>query len=122
ATVTVPIFSLNGGAIAVAEAERRHQRELRERLAIATAREVTAAVAQVEATGARAQELRLALAPLDQEIDALLAEPQTAVATDPVKLLLLDERRVIAHRALIDASYAHRAAQIALEALIGGPL
>ena len=122
ASITLPLFSLNAGRIAAAEAERHHHAARRERLATDTIRQVDDAVALVEATGKRAHELAALIGPTSAELATLFAAEKAAAVSDPVKLLLLEERNVRAQRATLDAAYDHRLAVIALEALVGGAL
>jgi outer membrane protein TolC len=119
ASITLPLFSLNAGRIAVAEAQRHEYAAERERLAADTVRQVDDAIALVEATGKRANELATLIAPASTELTALFAAEKAAAVSDPVKLLLLEERHVRAQRAMLDAAFDHRMAVIALEALVG---
>lgn len=121
ASVTVPIFSLNSGAIAAADAQRGAFTRERERLAADTLRQLDSAVELVVETGKRAQTLSTQLGPMTSAIDELLAAEKTAAITDPVKLLLLQERYVHSQRAALEAAYDHRMAVIALDALVGDP-
>ncbi|MFT3697611.1 MAG: TolC family protein [Kofleriaceae bacterium] len=120
ASITLPLFSLNSGRIAAAEAQRTQYANERRRLAIDTVRAVDDAVNLVEVTGKRAKDLADQLAPATSELDQLFAAEKTAAIADPVKLLLLEERYVRAQRAMLDAGFDHRMAVIALEALVGG--
>ncbi|MCW5808787.1 MAG: hypothetical protein KIT31_40930, partial [Deltaproteobacteria bacterium] len=86
-----------------------------------TARDVAAAVALVETTGARSAALRDQLAATSAAIEVLLAQERGASSSDPVKVLLLEERHLRAQRAVLDAALAHRTALIALEELVGAP-
>lgn len=121
ASITLPLFSLNSGKIATAEAQRHQYAAERERLATDTLRQVDDAVELVEATGKRATELAASIAPASSELTALFAAEKSAAVSDPVKLLLLEERHVRAQRAMLDAAFDHRMAQIALDALVGAP-
>lgn len=120
ATISIPLFSANTGKIATADAEHRRYANDRRRLAIDTVRQVDDAVALVEATGRRARALADQLGPASEQLTALLAAAKSAATTDPVKLLLLEERHVRAQRAALDAACDHRMARIALQALTGG--
>jgi outer membrane protein TolC len=117
--VTLPLLSLNSGKIKVATAEQRRYLRARDRIANDTLLRVGETIALVEATGKHARELAARLEPLDKEIAALVEREKASAVADPLKLLLLEERHVRAQRDLLDASYAHRRAQIQLEALIG---
>ena len=120
ASITLPLFSLNSGRIAAAEAQRHQYAAERARLAVDTVRQVDDAVALVEATGKRASELAALITPASTELTALFAAEKSAAVADPVKLLLLEERHVRAQRAMLDAAFDHRMAVIALDALVGG--
>lgn len=119
ATISLPLFSFNSGKVATADAERHHYADQRSRLALDTLRQVDDAVALVEATGRRARALADQAAPAGAELAALFAAAKAAATTDPVKLLLLEERHVRAERAVLDAACDHRMAMIALDAITG---
>ncbi|MBX3156412.1 MAG: hypothetical protein KF773_10465 [Deltaproteobacteria bacterium] len=121
ATVTLPLFGLTGGRLAVARAAQALVDAARTRLAGQTARDVAASVALVETTGARSAALRDQLAATSAAIEVLLAQERGASSSDPVKVLLLEERHLRAQRAVLDAALAHRTALIALEELVGAP-
>ncbi|HEY4059313.1 MAG TPA: hypothetical protein VGM39_22000 [Kofleriaceae bacterium] len=121
ASVSVPIFSFNSGAIAAADAQRGAFTRERERLATETLRELDSAVEIAIVTGKRAQTLTEQLGPMTAAIDEILAAEKTAAVTDPVKLLLLQERYVRSQRAALEAAFDHRMAIIALDALVGDP-
>jgi outer membrane protein TolC len=121
ATISLPLFSLGTGKIATADAEQRRYANQRLRLGRDTLRQLDDAITVAEATGRRARALADQLAPASQQIAALLAAERSAAVSDPVKLLLLEERHVRAQRAMLDAAYDHRMAMIALEALTGAP-
>jgi outer membrane protein TolC len=120
ATIGLPLFSLNSGRIAVADAERRRHLDDRTRLAARTVREVGELVDLVEQTGTRARDLQARIDATRLDIDALLAQDRSVAVSDPVKLLLLEEHRVRARRAVLEAAYDHRSAWIELQALVGG--
>jgi outer membrane protein TolC len=119
ATIGLPLFSLNSGRIAVADAERRRYLDERARLAAQTVREVGDLVDLVEQTGRRARELQDRIDATEADLGALLAQERSVAVSDPVKLLLLEEHRVRARRAVLEAAYDHCAARIALQALVG---
>jgi len=119
-TISLPLASLNTGGIAAADARRRRLVDERRRLGADTVRQVDDAIELAETTGRRARALRDRLAPLAEQLTALVAAETAAAVTDPVKLLLLEERHVRAARAVLDAERDHRMAVIALAALTGG--
>ncbi len=120
ASISLPLFSMNSGRIEAAEAMQHQLTDQRHRLAMETVRQVDDAIALATATGKRAKELDANLAPASAELTELFAAEKSAAVSDPVKLLLLEERHVRAQRAMLDAAYDHRMAVIALEALVGG--
>lgn len=117
AAITVPLFSLNGGEIEVADAITSSATEARRRLALQTLAEVDAAIALAETTGKRAKELADRVDPLARAMSALMTETSSANIADPVKLLLLEERHVRAERKVLEAALDHRLAMIALHSL-----
>ncbi|MBL9013954.1 MAG: TolC family protein [Myxococcales bacterium] len=118
--ISVPLLSLNGGEIEAADARTHAAHAERRRLAVGTLRALDAAIAYAETTGKRARDLADRLAPLDKALTDLLAQPGAATVTDPVKLLLLEERHVRAERAVLAAALEHRLAVIEIESLAGG--
>ncbi len=117
AAITVPLFSLNGGEIEVADATLKSATDARRRLAQKTLEEVDAAITVAEATGKRAKELAERAGPLAEAMAALTSQASSANVSDPVKLLLLEERHVRAERKVLEAALDHRLAVIALLAL-----
>lgn len=117
AAITVPLFSLNGGEIEVADATLKSATDARRRLALQTLEEVDAAIALAEATGRRARELAERAGPLGEAMAALMAQASSVNVADPIKLLLLEERHVRAARKVLEAALEHRLAVIALLAL-----
>ena len=118
--VSVPLLSLNGGEIEAADARTHAAHAERRRLAVGTLRELDAAIAYAEITGKRARDLTDRMAPLDKALTDLMSQPGAAAVTDPVKLLLLEERHVRAERAVLAAALAHRLAVIEIETIAGG--
>lgn len=117
--VTLPLFSLNGGKIAAADAEAHRVRAERQRLAARTLQDLDAAVDLARATGERARVLADRMPILAQAVTDLVAQAKASSAVDPVKLLLVQERQGRAERAMLSAALDHRLALIALGALIG---
>jgi cobalt-zinc-cadmium efflux system outer membrane protein len=116
--LSLPIFSLNSGRIAAADARTHIAATERQRIAAETMIEIDSAAALAETTGKRAKELADRIGPLDKALTDLLAA--NTVQLDPVKLLLLEERHTRAERALLSAQLDHRLAAIKLQALAGG--
>ncbi len=116
--ISLPVLSLNGGAIAAADATIHRARAERERLGAQTLLEVDAAVELARTTGARATALAQRLPPLDKAVTELARSSATS-AIDPVKLLLVQERHGRTERAVLAAALDHRLALIALGDLIG---
>ena len=115
--VSLPVFSLNGGAIKTAEARSHQVTAERQRLATGTLNEIDAALELAKATGVRASLLAQRLPSLEKAVTELVAQAGNAAAGDPVKLLLIQERHGHAHRAILAAALEHRLALIALAAL-----
>ena len=118
AAFTLPLSNVVGGKLAVARAEAQRYRRARERAVSSILQRTRDAVALVEETGTHARELAARLAPLDTQLEALIAQER---AGDPVKLMLLEERHLKSRRDLLEASYAHRRALIELERVVGSP-
>lgn len=118
AAFTLPLSNVVGGKLAVARAEENRYRRARERAVSEILQRVRDAAALVEDTGQHAARLAARLAPLDAQLEALLAQERTANG-DPVKILLLEERHLKSRRDLLAASYAHRRAVIELERIVG---
>jgi outer membrane protein TolC len=118
-SVTLPVFSLNGGEVAAADARTHAAAAGKRRIATHTLSEVDDAIALAEITGKRARDLAARLEPLQKALTELLADPGSSLAMDPVKLLLLQGRHVRAERAVLEAAYEHRLALIQLEVLTG---
>lgn len=120
AAFTLPLSNAVGGKLAVARAEAHRYRRARERAVSSILQRTRDAVALVEETGTHARDLAARLAPLDRQLEALLAQERTA-GGDPVKILLLEERHLKSRRDLLEARYAHRRALIELERVVGSP-
>lgn len=118
AALTLPLSNVVGGKLAVARAEQARYRRARERAATSIVQRVRDGVALVEETGVHARDLIARFAPLDAQLEALIAQER---AGDPVKLLLLEERHLKSRRDLLAAAYAHRRALIELERIVGSP-
>lgn len=118
--ISVPLLSLNGGEIDAADARTHAADAERRRLAVETLSQLDAAIALAETTGKRARELADRIGPLDKAMTDLLGQAGAAAVTDPVKLLLLQERHVRAERAVLSAALEHRLALIDLASIAGG--
>lgn len=118
--ITLPVFSQNGGAIEVADAEVRATARARQRIAVRTVQRVDAAIAHARATGLRAKKMAERMALIDKAVTELMTQAATA-PIDPMKLLLLDERHGRARRDALTAGLDHRLALIALAAVTGDP-
>lgn len=118
--ITLPVFSQNGGAIEVADAEVRATDRERQRIAARTVQRVDAAIAHARATGLRAKRMAERMALIDKAVGELMTQA-AAAPVDPMKLLLLDERHGRARRDALTAGLDHRLALIALAVVTGGP-
>lgn len=120
--MTLPVLSLNRGAIKASRALVR-QRQYEERAQIAAvASEVGEAIERVEQTARRVKALETTLLP---QIETATRAAETALAAgalDPVAASTVAARMVEARRTHIAALLAHREAVIDLETAIGGPL
>lgn len=115
----LPILSWNRGEIRAAKARvRQGQAEERARVA-AVAHEVRQALARVEQTGARVQELEKGLL---VRLDVAAREAEQALAAGAIDPLLasdLEVKRIAARRLHLAAQLEHREALIDLEAAVG---
>ncbi len=120
--MTLPVFSLNRGAIKASRALVR-QREFEERAKIAAvASEVGEAIERVQQSARRVKDLETKLLP---QIEAATRAAETALAAgalDPVTAGTVATRMVEARRTHIAALLEHREAVIDLETAIGGTL
>lgn len=116
--ISLPVFSLNGGAIAAADADAHAITAERRRASVRVVEAVDAAIAYARSTGARVKELAERMAVMDKAVGELTAQA-SASAVDPVKLLLIEERHGRAQRDVLAAALEHRLALIALAAVVG---
>jgi outer membrane protein TolC len=120
--MTLPVFSLNRGAIKASRALVR-QREFEERAQIAAvASEVGEAVERVEQTARRVKELETKLLPQIETATRAAGAALAAGALDPVTASTVATRMVEARRTHIAALLEHREAVIDLETAIGGAI